>query len=67
LARCVAGGATEIVVFPYFLAAGTHVVSDIPEAVETFRAEHPDVTLRLTQHLGASETLPTAILAVTAG
>ena len=67
LARCVAGGATEIVVFPYFLAAGTHVVSDIPEAVDAFRTEHPQVRVRLTSHLGASDALPGAILAVTAG
>ena len=67
LARCVAGGATEIVVFPYFLAAGTHVVSDIPEAVNAFRTEHPQVRVRLTSHLGASDALPSAILAVTAG
>lgn len=64
LARCAAQGAQEIVVFPYFLAAGTHVVSDIPEAIEAFRAEHPEVHIRLTDHLGASEALPRAILAV---
>ena len=67
LARCVAGGATEIVVFPYFLAAGTHVVSDIPEAVDAFRTEHPQVRVRLTSHLGASDALPGAILAVAHG
>lgn len=66
LARCVARGAREIVVFPYFLAAGTHVASDIPETVEVFRAEHPHVNLRLTLHLGASEALPGAILTVAA-
>jgi sirohydrochlorin ferrochelatase len=66
LARCVANSATEIVVFPYFLAAGTHVVSDIPEAIEAFRAEHPGVRVRLTPHLGASDALPAAILAVAA-
>lgn len=64
LARCVAQGAREIVVFPYFLAAGTHVVSDIPEAIEAFRAEYPDVRVRLTSHLGASDALPAAILTV---
>ncbi len=64
LARCAEGGAGEIVVFPYFLAAGTHVVGDIPEAVDAFRAAHPQVRVRLTPHLGASETLPRAILDV---
>ena len=41
-------GATEIVAFPYFLAAGTHVAQDIPEAIAEFSAEHPAVKVRLT-------------------
>ena len=64
LSRCVAKGAAEIVVFPYFLAAGTHVVSDIPEAIDAFQITNPQVHVRLTPHLGASETLPGAILGV---
>ncbi len=66
LARCVALGAREIVLFPYFLAAGTHVVEDIPEVVAAFRAGHPHVAVRVTGHLGASEVLPRAILEVAA-
>jgi sirohydrochlorin ferrochelatase len=66
LMRCVELGAREIVLFPYFLAAGTHVVEDIPEVVAAFRAAYPDVTVRITGHLGASESLPRAILEVAA-
>lgn len=66
LERCVVLGAREIVLFPYFLAAGTHVVEDIPDAVAAFRARHTDVVVRLTAHLGASEILPRAILDVAA-
>lgn len=62
LAACLAEGAREIVVFPYFLAAGTHVVGDIPEAIAAFQAEHPEVRIHLTRHLGASDVLPRAIL-----
>jgi len=64
LARCVSQGAKEIVVFPYFLAAGTHVVSDIPEAIAAFLAAHPNLRIHLTSHLGASGVLPGTILAV---
>ncbi len=64
LASCVAAGAREIIVFPYFLAAGTHVASDIPEALEAFREHHPEVRLRLANHLGASAALPLTILDV---
>jgi sirohydrochlorin ferrochelatase len=64
LARCAAVGAGEIIVFPYFLAAGTHVAEDIPQALDEFQEAHPQISLRLTHHLGASEALPRAILEV---
>ena len=64
LARCAAAGADEIIVFPYFLAAGTHVAQDIPAAVAAFAQAHPGVRVRLTPHLGAADALPGAILAV---
>lgn len=64
LESCVANGAQEIIVFPYFLAAGTHVAADIPEALDAFRAQHPDIKLRLASHLGASSALPMTILDV---
>jgi len=62
LERCVALGAREIIVFPYFLAAGTHVAEDIPEAVKAFRKSHPEVTVRLGSHLGAVASMPSTIL-----
>ena len=62
LAKLVAQGATDIVAFPYFLAAGTHVAQDIPEAIAEFATRHPDINVRLTSHLGASHALPAAIL-----
>jgi sirohydrochlorin ferrochelatase len=64
LAACLARGASEIVVFPYFLAAGTHVAHDIPEAIQAFQAAHPQIKVSLTRHLGDSDLLPQAILQV---
>lgn len=64
LAALVAKGATEVVAFPYFLAAGTHVTQDIPEVIAEFTSTHPTVKVRLTPHLGASGALPAAILKV---
>jgi hypothetical protein len=49
---------------PYFLAAGTRLAQDIPEAAAAFTAKHPAVTARLASHPGASATLPAAILCV---
>jgi sirohydrochlorin ferrochelatase len=40
------------------------VAQDIPEAIDEFSAKHPGVQVRLTRHLGASETLASAILSV---
>ena len=59
-----ARGATDIVAFPYFLAAGTHVAQDIPEAIAEFARQRPDVSVRMSAHLGASTALPAAILSV---
>jgi sirohydrochlorin ferrochelatase len=64
LAALAARGATDIVAFPYFLAAGTHVAEDIPEAVAEFSAAYPGVNVRITPHLGAASVLPDAILNV---
>ncbi len=62
LARCVAQGAEEIIVFPYFLAAGTHVANDIPEALTAFAERYPDTRVRLVSHLGASPSLARTVL-----
>lgn len=62
LATCASKGAREIIVFPYFLAAGTHVAVDIPEEIAAFRKQQPRVAVTLTPHLGAAPSLPIAIM-----
>ncbi len=52
--ECVAAGATEVVVVPYFLSAGRHVSEDIPAEVARAARRHPQVSVRLTPHLGAA-------------
>lgn len=54
---CVRQGATEIVVLPYFLAAGRHVATDIPEIVDGVRDEFPDVQITVASHLGGSDSM----------
>lgn len=54
LEQCIAKGASEIAVFPYFLAAGRHVVTDIPAAVAPVRERYPWVQIELLPHLGAA-------------
>ncbi len=51
-ARCVARGATSIVVHPYFLAPGRHSTSDIPRMVAELAPHYPEVYFRVTEPLG---------------
>ncbi len=55
--QAVAAGADEILVLPYFLAAGRHVREDLPAQVETARRRHAGVAIRLVPHLGAARGL----------
>lgn len=62
VADLVADGATEIKVFPYFLAAGTHVVNDIPRLIEEESTNHANVHFEILPHLGALQGISTLIL-----
>ncbi len=62
LREAIAAGATEIVVLPYFLSAGRHVVTDIPEEVDKVRAESPDISITIAPYLGAAPALTEVLL-----
>ena len=47
-------GASEIKVLPYFLAKGNHIARDIPEKVSDAQNTHPDITIDILPHIGAS-------------
>lgn len=57
IARCVEDGATSIIVLPYFLNSGRHVVEDVPAIVEQTRQHYPQVDIKIAQHLGASDLM----------
>ena len=59
---CVADGATEVVILPYFLSAGRHVVTDIPEIVTASQARHPTVRLHIAPYLGQANNLVSSLL-----
>jgi sirohydrochlorin ferrochelatase len=67
LERCIERGAHEIVVMPYFLAAGRHVSEDIPKEVSPVIEKYRDVQIRITPHLGASPRMTDIILGLTEG
>lgn len=47
-------GAKKIVVFPYFLSAGRHVVKDIPEEVQKIKNQYPQIDISISEYLGES-------------
>ena len=58
----IASGAKEVVVLPYFLSAGRHVVEDIPGFVSEVQEQHPHVEIRLAPHLGSAMDLAQTLL-----
>ena len=55
--RCVKKGATFILVLPYFLHKGVHLLQDIPEIMRAKAAAFPGVTVVLGKNLGFDECL----------
>jgi len=62
LDTCVAAGATEVIVHPYFLSPGRHSVSDIPRMVADAAAKYAGVSYRLTEPLGLDPKMGELIL-----
>ena len=62
VASCVAAGATEIIVHPYFLGAGRHTLETIPSLVSEAQQRHPHVAIRITAHLGLHDKLVEIVL-----
>ncbi len=55
LRKSISSGASVVVVLPYFLSAGRHVVRDIPAEIELVQKEYPSVDIHLAPYLGAAE------------
>lgn len=62
LEELVRTGCREIVLFPYFTAAGTHVLNDLPRLIKRATAHHPGTTIRMSSHLAAIPGLERLIL-----
>lgn len=65
LEACIQRGASEVLVFPYFLAAGRHVVEDIPAEIGPVQEKYPAVRVSIAPHLGMATELPALIAAST--
>ena len=59
---CLDDGADRVVVVPYFLSAGRHVVTDIPNEVDKARAQRPDADIVISPYLGSSPVMTRVLL-----
>ena len=59
---CVADGAREVIVHPYFLAPGDHYNVTVPRLVAEAAARHPDVRWTITAPLGIHAKLCEVVL-----
>ena len=59
---CVADGAREIVVHPYFLAPGLHSTRDVPAQARAAARKHRGVRVRVTAPLGSHAGLVEIVL-----
>ncbi len=55
-------GAKEIVIFPFFIGSGSHILIDIPNLVNEFNKRFPTVEFTLTKHLGMLEAIEDVII-----
>ncbi len=57
-AQLVNAGASQIIVLPYFLADGNHVIADLPAHIARIQQQHPSIDITLAPHLGAADAMP---------
>lgn len=57
IAACVSQGANRIVLYPYFLFAGAHVLNDLPSEMKAATERYPGLEIILSEPLGAHPRL----------
>ena len=55
--RCVAQGARRILLYPYFLFAGPHVLEDLPDEMKQASKRYPELEMIMAQPLGVHPKL----------
>ena len=54
---CIEKDASEILIMPYFLAAGMHVIVDIPAIVDKEKLKHKGVIIKSLPYFGSSPVI----------
>jgi sirohydrochlorin ferrochelatase len=57
ITSCIEKNASEILIMPYFLAAGMHVIEDIPAIVDKERLKHKGVIIKSLPYFGSSPVI----------
>ena len=58
---CLHQGASEVVVVPYFVQTGRHVVEDIPRIVTEAKSKFPEKSIRLAEYLGFDQKIVSVV------
>ncbi|MBE0598282.1 MAG: CbiX/SirB N-terminal domain-containing protein [Desulfuromonadales bacterium] len=61
--RCVARGAERLLLHPYFLYAGAHVVDELPAQMALAAKRHPQLAMLLSEPLGVDRKLAEVVCA----
>lgn len=59
---CVAQGAERILLYPYFLYMGAHVIEDLPAELEEAKTRYPHVEMVMGKHLGVHRKLAEVVV-----
>lgn len=59
---CVNQGAERILLVPYFLYLGAHVLEDLPGELDEARLRHPGVEMAMGRHLGVHKRLAKLVI-----
>jgi sirohydrochlorin ferrochelatase len=59
---CVSQGAERILLVPYFLYLGAHVLEDLPKELEEAQLRHPAVEMAMGKHLGVHKRLAKLVI-----
>jgi sirohydrochlorin ferrochelatase len=60
--RCIEQGSCRILMLPYFLSAGAHVVNDLKKHQRELASDFPDVSIELCRPLGLHSLLIEVVL-----
>lgn len=60
--QLIENGASHVIVLPYFLSAGNHVIKDIPEEVSIIQKEYPHIKISIAPYLGAADEITNILL-----